>query len=107
MAAEVLLVISTFPDAETAERISRALVTDKLAACANIMPAVRSIYRWQGNIEEAAEIMVFFKTTADGYAALERRVKELHPYDVPEIIALPVSRGLSGYLGWVQESCAG
>ena len=107
VAAEVLLVISTFPDGETAERISRALVTEKLAACANIMPPVRSIYRWQGNIEDAAEVLVFFKTTADGYATLERRVKELHPYDVPEIIALPISRGLSEYLGWVQESCVG
>ena len=106
MSSEVLLVLSTFPDAETAERISRALVTEKLAACANILPPVRSIYRWQGNIEDAAEILVLFKITANSYAAFERRMKELHPYDVPEIIALPISRGLPDYLAWVNESGA-
>ncbi len=106
MAAEVLLVISTFPDAETAERISRTLVTEKLAACANIMSPVRSIYHWQGKIEDAAEILVFFKLTASSYEAFEQRVKELHPYDVPEIIALPLSRGSEDYLRWVGESGA-
>jgi periplasmic divalent cation tolerance protein len=106
MAPEVLLVISTFPDAETAERIGRALVTENLAACANILPPVRSIYRWQEKIEDAAEIVALLKTTAGKYAALERRVKELHPYDVPEIIALPVSRGLDAYMKWLGESCA-
>src|SRR3712207_2808572 len=106
MAAEVLLGLSTFPDAETAERIGRALVTEKLAACANILPAVRSIYRWQGKIEDGAEVLVFFKLAAAGYAAFEARLKALHPYEVPEIIAVSVTQGLEDYLGWVGESCA-
>jgi len=105
MAAEVLLVFSTFPDAETAARIARALVTERLVACANIMPPVQSIYCWKGNIEEATEVLVLFKTKADSYGAFEARFHQLHPYDVPEIIAVPVSAGLHNYLRWVDESC--
>jgi periplasmic divalent cation tolerance protein len=106
MATELLLVFSTCPDPETAQRIGYTLVCEKLAACANILPQVRSIYRWKGNIEDSAEVLVFFKTTADVYARFEQRLNELHPYEVPEIVAVPVTRGLEAYLGWVAESCA-
>ena len=106
MAADVLLVLSTFPDADSAARIAQALVTEKHAACATILPAVRSIYRWQGKIEDAAEVLVVFKTTTSAYPWLEQRLKELHPYEVPEIIALSLDRGLPDYLAWVGESCS-
>ncbi len=106
MAADVLLVVSTCPDAETAQRIGYTLVCEKLAACANILPQIRSIYRWKGNIEDASEVLVLFKTTAETYARFEQRLKELHPYDVPEIIAVPLARGLPDYLAWVAESCS-
>jgi len=104
MTNDVVLVISTFPDAETARRIATELVTEKLAACANLMPPVQSIYRWGGGLEEASETLVFFKTTR--YAELAAKLRSLHPYDVPEIISLRVADGLPDYLRWVSESCA-
>ena len=106
MADAILLAISTFPDAETAQRIARQLVTEKLAACANLTPAVQSIYAWKGQIEEASETMVFFKTTEERFSEFRARLQSLHPYEVPEIVALRVSDGLPGYLRWVEESCA-
>jgi periplasmic divalent cation tolerance protein len=107
MADEALLVLSTFPDAATAARISRQLVEQKCAACANLLPPVESIYRWEGKVENAQETLVLFKTSRARYRALERALRELHPYDVPEIIAVPIEQGLPEYLRWVSESCAG
>jgi periplasmic divalent cation tolerance protein len=106
MAKEILIVLSTFPDAETARRIAETLVAKNLAACANITAAVESVYRWQGKIETGKEALVFFKLTADRYAAFEKELKRLHPYDVPEIIALAATRGSPEYLRWVSENCA-
>jgi periplasmic divalent cation tolerance protein len=105
MADEVLLVFSTFPDVATARRIGRQLVGEKCAACANILPPVESIYWWEKKVETANETLVVFKTSAARYAALEKTLRQLHPYEVPEIIALPVERGLSDYLRWVSENC--
>ncbi len=105
MAGEVLLVLSTFPDPETARRIGRQLVEERLAACANLLPAVESIYWWEGKVETGQETLVLFKTPADRYAALEETLRRLHPYDVPEIIAAPIERGLTDYLTWVARSC--
>ena len=105
MADQVLLAISTFPDAETANRIAHALIAEKFAACANIIPAVHSIYRWRDKIETAGEVMVFFKTTADRQAALQEKLRSLHPYEVPEIVFVSVDTGLSDYLRWVIENC--
>ena len=105
MAEQVLLAISTFPDAETADRIAHTLIADKFAACANIIPAVHSIYRWKDKIETAGEAFVFFKTTQDQQAAFQEKLRALHPYDVPEIIFIPVASGLPDYLRWVIESC--
>ncbi|HEV3409153.1 MAG TPA: divalent-cation tolerance protein CutA [Chthoniobacterales bacterium] len=106
MTEDVLLVLSTFPDAETARRISTELVNEKLVACANLLPPVQSIYSWQGKLEEGAETLVFFKTTAARFPDLQAKLRELHPYEVPEIIALKLSDGLPDYLRWVDESCS-
>lgn len=106
MVAEVLFVISTFPDAATARRIATQLVTEKLAACANLTAPVQSIYRWEGKVEEAQETIVFFKTTPERFDLFQSTLRSLHPYDVPEIVALRVTDGLPEYLRWVGESCA-
>ena len=106
MNEETFLACSTFPDIETARRIARQLVTENLAACANIIPAVESIYRWQDKIENAEETLVFFKTMAARYAAFQDRLKSLHPYEVPEIICLRIADGLPEYLRWVTTSCS-
>ncbi len=98
---ENLLVITNCPDEQSANAIALAVVEAKLAACVNILPRVQSVYRWQGKVESASEILLFFKSTAASYPALETRIRELHPYDVPEIIALPISHGLPAYLNWV------
>lgn len=106
MADAALLVVSTFPDAETARRIARQLVQEKLAACANLVPAIESIYRWEGKIEEARETIAFLKTTPARLPELQARLASLHPYDVPEVIAIPLTAGLPNYLRWISESCA-
>jgi periplasmic divalent cation tolerance protein len=98
---ETLIVITNCPDEETANAIALAVVEEQLAACVNILPRVQSIYRWQGSVESAAEIPLLIKATTRNYPALEARIKSLHPYEVPEIIALPIARGLPAYLNWV------
>lgn len=103
MADEVLLALSTFPDIETARRIARQLVTENFVACANIIPAIESIYRWQGKVEEGNETLVLFKTAAARSAAFQEKLKSLHPYDVPEIICLCIADGSPEYLRWVVE----
>jgi periplasmic divalent cation tolerance protein len=96
-----IVVLSTFPDPEKAAQIARVLVEERLAACVNLVPAVRSIYRWQGAIQDDAESLAIIKTTADRQAALAARLVELHPYEVPEIIAVPVAAGHAPYLAWL------
>ena len=105
MGEEILLAFGTFPDIETARRIARELVTENFAACANVIPAIESIYRWQGKIEEGNETLVFFKTAATRSAAFQEKLKSLHPYEVPEIIFIPVTAGLPEYLRWVVDNC--
>ena len=107
MAKKILLALSTFPDAETARKISNQLVAEKLAACANILPSVESIYRWKEKIESGNETLVFFKLSEDGQSAFQEKLRSLHPYKVPEIIFVPVSNGLPEYLGWVAQNCGG
>src|SRR5437588_7553375 len=104
MAEKILLALSTFPDRETAQRISNQLVTEKFAACANILPAAESIYRWKGEIESGNETMVFFKLSEDRQSAFQEKLRSLNPYEVPEIIFLPISGGLPEYLRWVAEN---
>jgi periplasmic divalent cation tolerance protein len=98
---QTLLVLTNCPDQATADTIAQALVGSHLAACVNILAPARSLYRWQDKVEAATEIPLLIKSTATAYAALEARIRELHPYEVPEIIALPVERGLPAYLNWV------
>jgi periplasmic divalent cation tolerance protein len=96
-----LVVLSTFPDAEKAAQVARILVDEHLVACVNLVAAVRSIYRWQGAIQDETEALAIMKTTAEHYGALAARLVELHPYEVPEIIALPLAAGHPPYLGWL------
>jgi periplasmic divalent cation tolerance protein len=107
MAANILLALSTFPDAETARRISNQLVTEELAACANILPAIESIYRWKEKIESGNETLVFFKLSEDRQSAFQEKLRSLHPYEIPEIIFVPVSSGSPEYLDWIVENCGG
>jgi periplasmic divalent cation tolerance protein len=104
--AKVVLALSTFPDRETAQRISNQLVTEKFAACANILPSIESIYRWKEKIESGNETLVFFKLSEDRQPAFQEKLRSLHPYEVPEIIFVPVSDGLPDYLRWVVENCS-
>ena len=102
---KILLALSTFPDAETARRISNQLIEERLAACANIFPAIESIYRWKGKIESGQEMIAFFKTSEDRHMAFQEKLRALHPYELPEIIFVPIAAGLPEYLRWVAESC--
>jgi periplasmic divalent cation tolerance protein len=97
----VVVVLSTFPSADVATAVARTLVEERLAACVNIVPAVRSIYRWDGAIHDDAEALAIIKTTAERVVAMRDRLVELHPYDVPEAIELPVAGGHTPYLAWV------
>lgn len=97
----VRVAISTAPDAETGARIAQTLVEERLAACVNVVPGIRSIYRWQGAIEDDREVLLLIKTHAERIDALAERLGTLHPYEVPELLALPVETGLAGYLEWV------
>jgi periplasmic divalent cation tolerance protein len=105
MPDKILLALSTFPDPETAQRISNQLVTEKYAACANILPGVESIYRWKEKIESGNETLAFFKVSEDRQLTFQEKLRSLHPYEVPEIIFVPISNGLPEYLRWVTENC--
>lgn len=98
-----LLVFVSFPSREVAREIVHRCIEERLAACAHLQPEVESVYRWQGKVEVATETPVVFKTAGDRYPALEARLKELHPYEVPEIIALEAAGGLPAYQAWVAE----
>ena len=97
----VTVVLVTVPDAGTGTELARALVEDRLAACGNVMPGLTSVYRWQGEVQQDPESLVILKTTMASLDALKERVLELHPYDVPEFLALPVIFGHLPYLQWV------
>lgn len=99
-----LLVLSTFPDIEKARQIGTALVESQLAACVNLIPAIESIYRWQGALEHGTEVLAIFKTTSAAFAAFEARLKMLHPYEVPEIVAVKPGEISASYAAWLQES---
>lgn len=98
------VLVCTVPDEGTAEKISRVLVTEKLAACCNIIPGLRSVFTWKGELCDEAECLLVIKSRADIYERLEKRIQELHPYEVPEILAITINRGLSNYLKWVDEN---
>ncbi len=100
---DALVVLITAPAGAAEAELARTLVDERLVACVNLIPGVRSLYRWQGEVQDDAESLLLCKTTPDRYAALEARVRELHPYEVPEIIALPLVHGSAPYLAWLAE----
>jgi len=100
---KVLLVLTNLPDRDSAQRVADALIENRAAACVNILGACGSVYRWQGKIETASEIPLLIKTTRSAYARLEATIRAHHPYELPEIIAVPVETGFPGYLQWVAE----
>ncbi len=99
-----VVVFITAPNENEAAEIARVLVESRLAACVNIVKNIRSIYSWEGNIEDESEVLMVVKTTKDLFSSLADKVKELHTYDVPEIIALPVVDGHQDYLKWIHDS---
>jgi len=101
-----VVVLCTAP-AEAAPQLARSVVEEQLCACVNVLPAVRSFFRWEGQVDEAAESLLIAKTTARRFSALRDRLAQLHPYDVPEVIALDVRDGLPAYLSWVVDSVQG
>tara|TARA_B100001250_G_scaffold409786_1_gene434835 strand:- start:323 stop:649 length:327 start_codon:yes stop_codon:yes gene_type:complete len=99
-----ILVLCTSPDPASAKSIAEKLVNEKLAACVNVIPGVQSIFRWQGTIDHANENILVIKTKDNLYSELEERIKELHPYELPEIISVSIEKGLLKYLDWINES---
>lgn len=99
--AGMLIVLCTFPDADTARRICNEIISENLAACVNLIPGVESIYRWEGKIEQASEVLAIFKVSAVGFEDLEKELLEKHPYDTPEILGIAVDKVTECYLKWV------
>lgn len=103
---DVLLVLTNLPDADSAGRVARLLVEQRLAACVNVLAPCTSVYRWQGALETASELPLLIKTTRAAYPALQATLREAHPYELPEIVAIPVQEGLPDYLAWVAAETA-
>ena len=101
--SDYLMVLNTCPDSETAGRIAAGLVAGKLAACVQVLPAMRSYFHWADKVDCADEYLLLIKTSSTSYPALEQRIKEIHPYELPEIIGVPLSKGLPEYLSWINE----
>ncbi|MFA4968124.1 MAG: divalent-cation tolerance protein CutA [Sulfuritalea sp.] len=99
--SQTLLVLTNLPDEATAQALAMALVSERLAACVNVMAPCRSIYRWRGEIESTLEVPLLIKSTTARYAALEAAIRARHPYELPEIVAVPIAHGLPEYLAWV------
>lgn len=99
-----LVVLCTVPDEDSARRIAQTLVAEGLAACVNVLPRLTSVYRWEGEVTSGEELLLIIKTRQQRYAPLEARIKELHPYTVPEVIALPIQHGSKDYLDWLLQS---
>jgi periplasmic divalent cation tolerance protein len=102
--SERLLVLTTVARAEDGERIAEALVARRLAACVNVLPGVRSVYRWKGAVEREDERLLLIKTRAERFSALREAIVSLHPYEVPEVVALPIEAGHAPYLEWLDAS---
>lgn len=102
----VYLSYCTCPNAEVADQIARALVAERLAACVNILPGVQSVYRWEEQVETEAEVLLIIKSTARCVDAMIERIETLHPYEVPEVIAFPITVGNKNYLDWVRQCTA-
>ncbi|MCU7852254.1 MAG: divalent-cation tolerance protein CutA [Candidatus Thiodiazotropha sp. (ex Monitilora ramsayi)] len=103
MSTPLLLILSTAPDRETAAQLASSLVKQKLAACVNLLPQMTSFYEWDGELQESAEVLLLIKSTKHNYPAVESALRAQHPYELPEILAVPVEQGLQGYLDWVER----
>jgi len=101
-ASGLVLALSTCPDPDVAVRIARTLVEERLVACANLVPGLRSIYQWQGAVQEEAEVLLLMKTRRELLGPLKARMAALHPYEVPELVSVPIEDGLPAYLAWVR-----
>lgn len=101
------IVLSTCPDQDTARGIAAALVERGLAACVNVLPGLESVYIWRGQREVSSEVLLLIKTRADRYADIEQAIRELHPYELPEVVAVPISAGLPDYLSWIDQAVKG
>ncbi|NOX76933.1 MAG: divalent-cation tolerance protein CutA [Gammaproteobacteria bacterium] len=97
------LILCACPDVTSAQTIADTLVERRLAACVTILPGATSVYRWQGKREQSQELILLIKSTAAAYDKLEQAVLEIHPYELPELVVVPIEHGLGGYLGWVRE----
>jgi periplasmic divalent cation tolerance protein len=102
--AKQILVLTTCPGTISAKKIAQELVTGKMAACVNIVPGIQSYFSWVGKVDTANEHMLIIKTTLDAYDALEKRLIKLHPYELPEIIAVPIEAGSAAYLDWITKN---
>ena len=98
---ELCAVLTTAPDEGVAEMLARTLVEERLAACVNVIPGVRSIYRWEGALQDDSELVLVIKSHRNRTQALAARIKDLHPYELPEVLVLPVSGGSAAYLDWI------
>ncbi len=98
---DATLVLTTLPNPEVAAKLAKSIVEEKLAACANLFPALRSVYRWDATIQDDNEVLVLFKTQKAHYERLKSRILELHPYELPEVLAIPVEQGHQAYLDWI------
>ena len=103
---DALVVLVTAPSPEVAAGLARALVEARLAACGSVVPGLRSIYRWEGKVQDEAEVLLILKTTRGRFEALRDEVLRRHPYQVPEVLALPVEAGSAAYLAWIAASCS-
>lgn len=106
MSRNCLTVFCTVPDEETAEKIADAVVASKTAACASIIPGLLSVYRWKGEIRRDAELLLVMKTTEEKFPSLREEILSLHPYELPEIVAIPIAAGYDNYLAWIEDSTA-
>ena len=104
---DAMVILCTFPDAEKARQIGTHLVERQYAACINILPGVESIYQWQGKLCREGEVLALIKTTRQVFPVMSRELVALHPYDEPEVLALPVADGSAGYLDWLVGQCRG
>jgi periplasmic divalent cation tolerance protein len=104
MTTPYVMIFCTVPDATTAKKISQILVEEKLAACCNIVPGLNSIYSWENKIQDETELLLIIKSRQELFPELEQRIKKLHPYSVPEIIAIPIFNGNIDYLKWMEEN---
>ncbi|MGV6818785.1 MAG: divalent-cation tolerance protein CutA [Thiotrichales bacterium] len=100
---EIMVVLTTWPDREGAEKVAAHLVESGLAACINILPPMTSIYRWEGKTQQGTEHQLVIKTTSTAYPELEQYLLNQHPYELPEILCIPVDKGLPAYMNWVKE----